>query len=206
MASRDDAPGDFMTPSQIRHAVLGFIVVAVGSERAFAYDNETPTKVPSLNVSMPIGLAMPLGFVGIEVTVDPLTWLSVSGGVGIANFEEPAPSQSVMVRVRPLDKVPLFVGAGPSRSQFTIVTNKLFFEPSARTMHWQGVLWWANAEAGIEVPPRASRRFLMRLFVGVGRKINPDDFRCTWGCVPGDRPPGRDVLPYLGLALGWRLL
>ena len=63
---------------------------------------------------------------------------------------------------------------------------------------------WGNVEAFLE--GRAAGGFQWRVYVGLGRVMNPGASKCIWEPPDGQRPNGCDGSPflgYVGTALGY---
>jgi hypothetical protein len=134
--------------------------------------------------------------------------MSISAGAGVANFKQASLSTAVMARGRLAvqDLIAFLGGVGVSRSRYTFTRGWFLAELDAPHDTWQGKLWWMNVEAGFESVPRGGRQLLLRFFVGRASMLNPEDLVCISLCEGEPLRLGRHYLPYVGLALMWRLL
>jgi hypothetical protein len=158
---------------------------------------------PNVSISGLAGLGTPLGLVGVEATVDPFRWLSLSGGVGMAGPSGLRPQEAGMVRLRwplPLARwTALTAGFGLSRGRYSSAPCVFQLWCSEKA----GDLWWQNLEAGLEFRVRHDRPLIVRGFGGWSAVGNPDSLKCVKNCTLDVK--GSADLPYVGLALGYAI-
>jgi hypothetical protein len=167
-----------------------------------------------------MGVATPLGNLGVSLEYAPLAWLSLSAGAG-TNLEGPQLAAMLRVRATPNRPSSLFAGAGYSRGAHaqslatrygTLSLAQAFVDaqgesgPKTPSRHWQRADW-ANVELGGEMRP--ANGFDARGFFGVAFLLNPSANRVEGRDTSHvNAPLPLDVVPlvfYVGTAVGFSL-
>jgi hypothetical protein len=163
----------------------------------------------------------PLGYYGVALDVQPLSWLSASGGVGLMNFQG---SSQLQVAVAPRLRWPVLpwlaldAGAAFSRGQRSdyvpLSFEQILMGTAAVTRSWTYRL---GPELGIELAPLPRTR--LRLYGGLAFPL--EEAHCathatetgvafSGGCrgpmIPAQARDSQSARPYLGLAVGWTVL
>jgi hypothetical protein len=135
---------------------------------------------PTMGLNLTTGIGSPLGWLGVESELTPLSWLSVSGGVGFARYWDPQLGATLRTRWIVPSRVGAFTaGFGMSRGRYTWRESCLFdFDGKCRDEK-TGIVWWNNLEFGFEV--RAwmwGLPGIWRSFLGVALPGNPRSVVC----------------------------
>ncbi len=167
-----------------------------------------------------VGLATPLGLLGVSLEYAPIRWVSLGAGVG-TNLEGPQFAGMLRVRFTPNRPTSLFVGGGYSQGRFSqgLLTRYGMLSipqgvldaggerPATPWRRWKRARW-LNLELGGE--KRSDGGFDVRGFGGVALLLNSGSNTVDKvEHVPGfETPPPVGVVPivlYLGAAFGFSL-
>ncbi len=176
-----------------------------------------------------VGLATPLGSVGVSVEYAPLEELTFAAGVGLGSGpyclspeDQPKAYDAIcrrwhrdlqyalMGRVRiPIEgALASGFGAGPSMGGYTWVEPLQFDGPAYKSTERA---YWANLEYFVEA--RSEEGWTGRFFIGYGFMLNPSDLPCVdWGagntsadhCAEDHAEDGHGLL-YFGFSGGFAL-
>jgi hypothetical protein len=178
--------------------VISLAVLYVSSS---AVAHAQPDDSERSHASVNVGIATPVGQVGIEGTYVAHRNVEVSVGVGLANVinvgdtGSPDPQAAIMPRFRlPLGPVRLGVGVGVSAGAYTVAASP--FDSDAYAAKMTASLW-LNSEAGIEY---SLRGLVAGAFFGYGKIISHTKATDAHGATLMSVPD--DALPYLGLRIG----
>jgi hypothetical protein len=153
-----------------------------------------------------VGIATPVGGVGVSLDVMPVPMLGIEAGVG-SNFEGAEAEAGARLRL------PLFaggyvtLGSGLSVAHYTghssngLGTRDIFSGGGDETTSvavWKHALFWNN-ELGVE---GGSGHFLARFYLGYATLLNRSAYTCTAGYFPCD-PQASNGLAYSGIAFGY---
>jgi hypothetical protein len=165
-----------------------------------------------LTLAMNLGLGTPTGFVGAEAQYDPVRYLGFAGGVGV-NRVGPQLMAAVRPRLPLGNSVALSLSLGWSMGPHEQVDDPWFYVDGPGLpvfdRHWAPA-HWINADAGVEV---MSDRTWLRVYFGIARLLNVDDFTCTgddidvcktgvWSEDPGGDYSPWQSYPFIGVQLG----
>ncbi len=164
-----------------------------------------------------LGVAAPLGNLGVSLEYAPVGWVSLAAGVG-TNLEGPQLAALLRLRFTPNKPSSLFAGGGYSRGPHaqslatrygTLSLAEGFAESQGDRPKTPSRSWaradWANFELGGETRPKSG--FDGRGFFGVAVLLNPRDNQVRQRSA-SNPPPPLDVVPfvlYFGTALGFSL-
>jgi hypothetical protein len=147
------------------------VLVAVPAIAAAQEAPAEPAFSPHLSVTATLGVATPLGELGIELDGHLAKWLSLSAGVGASTS---GPQLAAMARAHlPIgEQWAMSFGAGASEGKYEW-TELVFDEPAKKT--WDRA-YWLNAELGFERTIYDVNTF--RAFFGIGQVLNDDEYMC----------------------------
>ena len=201
-------------PSRMKKQLIQLLVLAgtvfVMAPEATA-DSSAVTTDPwahrTISLELNAGLGTPLGFGGVAMELTPVRYVSLVGGVGVGKT---GAQVAGMLRLRaPIGRVGIEVGTGISRGAYDGPAGGTFcFDSGCPTYHYDAAKW-LNLEFALDYNSVASRMYF-RFFGGVGYLLNPTD--CSYSDrtkLIGDCSAApwleNERVPYLGLALGFRL-
>ncbi|MCB9609945.1 MAG: hypothetical protein H6716_25375 [Polyangiaceae bacterium] len=202
----------------------------VVAERANPWDPDPGTRwQKKLAIQAQVGLATPLGALGLSLEYAPVEEFTLSAGVGLGSgpyclSPEDQPQAydevckrwhrdlqyAVLGRVRFPIEGPLATGfgAGPSMGGYTWVEPLQFDGPAYKSTERA---YWGNLELFVE--GRSEAGWTGRFFVGYGFMLNPSDLPCVdWGagnraadhCAEDHAGDGHGLL-YFGFSGGFAL-
>ena len=151
-------------------------------------------------VAAQLGGGSPLGTAGLVVEHTPVSWATLSAGIGLLQGK---PQFALIPRVhQPItDTLGIGFGAGLSfgptgydgRDALRRVVCSSCGDVGERTYSFA---WWANGELSLE--ERRPWGLVWRVFVGGARVLNPGNGACDAGNC-SDHP----IVAYAGAAVGW---
>lgn len=136
-----------------------------------------------------LALAAPAGTVAAEIERSLTSYLSIAGGVGLAQGGR---QWAGMLRLRKVMRADFALGVGVGVSHGDYENLAIFPEPFE---HIENVTW-LNGEAYYEARTRSS--FLVRVYAGASQMVDAGPHRRD----PEASTTILDTLPYAGVALG----
>jgi hypothetical protein len=154
-----------------------------------------PDRRDHSRVSATIGAFTPAGDVAVEYSQAMHTNVEVAVGAGYGILVRTGPQFSLMPRGRVrLGAVTFSLGAGLSAGRYNNIS------PFERSDAPEIMTLWGNAEAAIQVTSK--RGPFARAFAGAGAQLAHGQYDKN---DPDLRMETDDVIPYLGLGVGWVL-
>lgn len=175
-------------------ASLALVLLAGTAAAQDAPSTAAAQTSPHLAVSGTLGIATPVGILGLELEAHVARWFSLSAGAGLAAS---GPQVAAMARAGvPLATATLYGGLGASEGRW--VWNELVFEDDAAQKTWNRA-YWLNAEVGVAFA--FTPTWGGRAFAGASWVINRDAYTCNnTHCMTGHVHDGEHLID-VGLAL-----